>query len=276
MLGTDVRRLLEARGEGVTALGRTALNVTDPQAVEAAVKGHGVVVNCAAWTAVDDAEEHEAEAFAVNATGPRLLARATAQHGARLIHMSTDYVFDGTTTTPYSESAATSPQSAYGRSKAAGEEAVREELPGAHLIVRTAWLYGANGGCFPKTIARLAAERGSVDVVTDQFGQPTWTADVADLILRLAEAKAPAGTYHATSTGETSWFGFAREVVTAAGLDESVVKPVDSSVFVRRAPRPAYSVLGHDALLELEIPPIANWRERWQAAAQTVLSTPQS
>jgi dTDP-4-dehydrorhamnose reductase len=276
MLGNDVRHLLDARGAEVTALDRAALDVTDAQAVEAAVKGHDVVVNCAAWTAVDDAEEHEAEAFAVNATGPRLLARAAAQHGARLIHMSTDYVFDGTKTTPYSESAATSPQSAYGRSKAAGEAAVREELPDDHLIVRTAWLYGAHGGCFPKTIARLAKERGSVDVVTDQFGQPTWTADVADLILRLAEAKAPAGTYHATSAGGTSWFGFAREVVTAAGLDESVVKPVGSRAFVRPAPRPAYSVLGHDALLNLDIPPIADWRERWHAAALTVLSVSQA
>ena len=145
-------------------------------------------------------------------------------------------------------------------------------------MVRTAWLYGAHGSCFPRTIARLARERGSLQVVDDQVGQPTWTVDVAELICRLVEAGAPAGTWHATSSGETSWFGFARRVVEAAGLSPEVVepKPPTASDAVRpgsdvRAERPAYSVLGHEKLHAHGIEPIGPWEERWQAAASAVL-----
>jgi dTDP-4-dehydrorhamnose reductase len=272
MLGTDLVSLLRERGEAVTAADRTTLDVTDRAAVDALVPGHHVVVNAAAWTAVDDAEDHEAAATAVNGEGPRLLAGAAREHGARLVQVSTDYVFDGSATEPYSEQAVPRPASAYGRSKAAGEHAVRKELPGGHLLVRTAWLYGAHGGCFPKTIARLARERGEVSVVDDQIGQPTWTADVAALILRLVRSDAPAGTYHATSSGQCSWFEFAQAVVAATGLDASVVKPTTSDAFVRPAPRPAYSVLGHDALAALGIKPIADWDERWAQAAGSVLA----
>ncbi len=133
---------------------------------------------------------------------------------------------------------------------------MREALPDAHLLVRTAWLYGGHGPCFPRTIARLAAERGQVDVVDDQVGQPTWTVDVADLVVRLVRAGAPAGTYHATSSGRCTWFEFAQQVVVAAGLEPSVVQPTTSAAFVRPAPRPAYSVLGHEALHALGIEPI--------------------
>ena len=230
-----------------------------------------MVVNCAAWTAVDDAEEHEGEALVVNGEAPRLLARAAAASGARLVQVSTDYVFDGSAGTPYAEDAPLSPVSAYGRTKAAGETAVREEHPGGHLVVRTAWLYGAHGGCFPKTIARVARERGEVKVVDDQVGQPTWTADVAATIVALVQADAPAGTYHATSSGRCSWFDFARQVVVAAGLDSSTVQPTTSADFVRPAPRPSYSVLGHDALTALGLDPIGDWSARWAVAAPSVL-----
>ncbi|HET6165478.1 MAG TPA: sugar nucleotide-binding protein, partial [Marmoricola sp.] len=172
---------------------------------------------------------------------------------------------------PYPEDAPTLPASAYGRSKALGERAVRQELPGGHLLVRTAWLYGAHGGCFPKTIARVARERGRVDVVDDQHGQPTWTRDVADLVARLVDADAPAGTYHATSSGATTWFDFARRVVAAAGLDPEVVTPTDTAAFPRPAPRPAYSVLGHAALERVGVTPIADWSERWDEASAEVL-----
>jgi dTDP-4-dehydrorhamnose reductase len=203
---------------------------------------------------------------------PRILAEACGAHGARLVHVSTDYVFDGSATAPYAEDAPTNPTSAYGRSKAAGEHAVRRALPADHLIVRTAWLYGAHGGCFPKTIARVARERGGVSVVDDQVGQPTWTADVAALIDRLVEAHVPSGTYHATSSGQCSWFDFAREVVAAAGLDPEIVAPTTSAEYVRPAPRPAYSVLGHAALARVGVAPIADWRDRWAAAAPQVLA----
>ncbi|MEP7090226.1 MAG: dTDP-4-dehydrorhamnose reductase [Nocardioidaceae bacterium] len=272
MLGTDLVALLDHLGEDVTAASRATLDITDPAAVTAAVEGHDVVVNTAAWTAVDDAEEHEAEATRVNADGPRLLARAAAEHGARLVHLSTDYVFDGSATEPYAEDAATAPASAYGRTKALGEEAVREELPDGHLLVRTAWLYGAHGACFPRTIARVARERGDVSVVTDQIGQPTWTHDVADLIVRLVQADAPAGTYHGTSSGRCSWFDFARTVVAAAGIESSAVQPTSSAAFVRPAPRPAYSVLGHEALHRIGVAPIDDWEQRWPEAATGVLA----
>ncbi|QNN53966.1 dTDP-4-dehydrorhamnose reductase [Nocardioides mesophilus] len=271
MLGYDVVELLRAAGEEVTAAPRAELDITDPAAVDAAVPGHDVVVNCAAWTAVDDAETAEDAALRINGEGPRVLAEAVARHGGRLVQVSTDYVFDGAATTPYPEDAPAAPASAYGRTKAAGEQAVRAALPDRHLVVRTAWLYGAHGGCFPRTIARVARERSSVDVVEDQVGQPTWTRDVADLVLRLVRADAPAGTYHATSEGQGSWFDFARAVVAAAGLDPEIVHPTTSAAFVRPAPRPAYSVLGHDALRRAGVEPIGDWLARWQQAADSVL-----
>ena len=274
MLGTDLVALLTSRDEDVTAAPRERLDVTDAEAVDRALAGYDVVVNAAGWTAVDAAEEHEDQARAANADAARHLARAARTHGARLVQISTDYVFDGSATDPYPEDAAAAPTSAYGRTKALGEEAVREELPDAHLVVRTAWLYGAHGSCFPTTIARLARERGQVDVVDDQVGQPTWTQDVADLVVRLIGVDAPAGTYHATSAGQCSWFDFARTVVVAAGLESSTVQPTTSAAFVRPAPRPAYSVLGHEALVDLGVDPIGDWEQRWAEAAPSVLQQP--
>lgn len=274
MLGTDLVEELQRRGHEVAGATRASADLGDPRRVRDLVHGFDVVANCAAWTAVDDAETHEAAALQSNAVVPDLLARAVADAGGLLVHVSTDYVFDGTATSPYAEDAPTSPASAYGRTKAAGEEAVRSALPDRHLVVRTAWLYGAHGGCFPRTIARVARERGEVSVVDDQVGQPTWTVDVADLVIRLVEAQVPAGTYHATSSGQCSWFDFARDVVEADGQDPSIVKPTTSDHFVRPAPRPAYSVLGHDALLRNGVEPIGDWKDRWRVAAPVVLSRP--
>jgi dTDP-4-dehydrorhamnose reductase len=272
MLGHDAVRALRERGHTVTAADRRALDVTDPRPVAAAVAGHDMVWNCAAFTAVDAAEDDEDAAWAVNAAAPAALAAACAAEGAGLVQVSTDYVFDGDRRTPYPERAELAPRSAYGRTKAAGERAVRELLPDAHLVVRTAWLYGARGACFPRTIARLARERGQVQVVDDQHGQPTWTRDVAALVVRLVEQQVPPGTYHATARGSTTWAGFAREVVAADGGDPQVVRPVTSAAFPRPAPRPAYSVLGHEALTAAGVEPIGSWRERWECAAAEVLS----
>ncbi len=275
MLGTDVLRVLDARGIGHTDVGRGDLDLLDVDAVDAAVAGHEVVVNCAAWTAVDDAETHEGQALEINAVAPGILAVAVRRHGARLVHVSTDYVFDGTARAPYEEDAHLAPASAYGRTKAAGEEAVRSAAPENHLILRTAWLYGAHGACFPRTIVNLARERGTVNVVDDQLGQPTWTRDVAELMVRLVEADAPAGTWHATSTGETSWFEFARRVVESAGVSPDVVGPTGSDGVGRPAARPAYSVLGHARLHAHGIAPIGLWEERWRQAASEVLGLQQ-
>ncbi|UJP41019.1 dTDP-4-dehydrorhamnose reductase [Cellulomonas palmilytica] len=275
MLGRDVVARLRQGDDEVVELDRAGLDITSPDECAAAVAGADVVVNCAGYTAVDDAETHEAEAFTANAVGPATLARATADAGARLVQISTDYVFDGRATTPYDEDAPQAPRGAYGRTKAAGEWAVAAS-GGDHLVVRTAWLYGAHGSSFPRTIARVARERGSLDVVDDQRGQPTWTVDVADAVARLVAARAPRGTYHATSSGETTWFGFARAVVAAAGLDPAIVAPTTSEKFVRPAPRPAYSVLGHGALAHVGLAPIGDWRERWEAAAGAVLGEEES
>ncbi|KQY47492.1 dTDP-4-dehydrorhamnose reductase [Cellulomonas sp. Root137] len=271
MLGQDLVRRLTDDGHEVTAADRAQLDISDEAAVDGAVRGHDVVVNCAAWTAVDDAETQEAAAFTINATGAALLARAARAAGARSVQISTDYVFDGAADAPYPEDGALAPRSAYGRTKAAGEWAVRASNDD-HFVVRTAWLYGAGGPCFPKTIARVARERGGLDVVADQVGQPTWTVDLADLVVRLVTAGAPSGTYHGTSSGSASWHGFAQAVVGAAGLDPAIVRPTTSEAFVRPAPRPAYSVLGHDALVHAGVAPIADWRERWGVAAPTVLA----
>jgi dTDP-4-dehydrorhamnose reductase len=270
MLGRDVVAAASAGGAEVTAVGRKMLDVTDAAAARTAVAGHDVVVNCAAWTAVDAAESKESEAFAVNAVGPANLARAARASGARLVQVSTDYVFEGTAARPYPEDAPVAPRSAYGRTKAAGEWAVRAETDD-HLVVRTAWLYGAGGRCFPKTMARLGAERESLSVVDDQLGQPTWTVDLATLITRLVAAGAPSGTYHGTSSGQVSWFGFAQAVLRSAGLSTRV-DPTTSESFAAPAPRPAYSVLGHDSLRSAGVEPIGDWAQRWDAASGVVLA----
>lgn len=267
MLGQDVVARLRAEAQDVEVSTQSDLDITDAEACVSAVAGFDVVVNCAAWTAVDDAEAQEGAAFGANAVGPANLARAATAAGARLVQISTDYVFDGVASAPYAADAPIAPQSAYGRTKAAGEWAVRAHDPARrHLVLRTAWLYGAGGGSFPKTIVRVARERGAVSVVTDQVGQPTWTGDVADLVWRLVSADVPGGTFHATSGGVASWFDFAQEAVASAGLDRSVVGPTTSESFVRPAPRPSYSVLGHDELVAVGVAPIGDWRERWAAA----------
>ena len=262
MLGQD---LVAALGESpgaheVTAVDRDVLDIINPDACLAAVADHDIVVNVAAWTAVDEAETHEAQAFAVNAVGAANLARACSAAGARMVQVSTDYVFAGDATSPYAEDAPLAPRSAYGRTKAAGEWAVQALCPQS-WIVRTAWLYGANGPNFVKTMARLAAERDMMSVVDDQRGQPTWTVDLADSIARLVTSEAPFGTYHGTSSGETTWFGFAQEIFRLLGLDPARVLPTTSEAFVRPAPRPAYSVLGHDAWQRAGVAPIREWSD---------------
>jgi len=273
MLGTDVVQALVGAGQRVSAVGSADLDVRDPAACVAAVRGVDVVVNCAAWTAVDDAESDEQGAFAVNAVGAANLARACAATDARLVTISTDYVFDGSATSPYAEDAPIDPRSAYGRTKAAGEWAARAEHDDV-LVVRTAWLYGAHGGCFPRTIARALTQRDTLDVVADQVGQPTWTVDVAALVLALVAAQAPPGTYHGTASGQVSWHGFAQAVAVEAGTDPTRVHETTSAAFVRPAARPAYSVLGHDALRAVGVEPIGDWRERFAVAAPSVLATP--
>jgi dTDP-4-dehydrorhamnose reductase len=266
MLGQDLLTRLAAAGQVTAGLNRTALDITDPVAVRAALAVHtpAVVVNCAAWTAVDDAESKEAEALAVNGTGPRILAESCKESGAVLLQLSTDYVFAGDADTPYAEDTPTAPRSAYGRTKLAGERAVLEVLPETGYVVRTAWLYGTGGGNFVRTMINLESVKDTLDVVDDQRGQPTWTADLADRLVALGlgalAGTAPAGVYHGTSGGGTTWFELTREIFRLLGADPARVRPTTSEAFVRPAPRPAYSVLGHQRWRAAEIEPIRDWR----------------
>jgi dTDP-4-dehydrorhamnose reductase len=262
MLGTDLAAALASRGEPVTGMDRASLDVTDAAAVtDAVARGRpDVVVNCAAWTAVDAAEASEEQALAVNSGGAANLAAACAGLGARMIQVSTDYVFAGNAGRPYAEGDVPAPSTAYGRTKLAGERAVLSRLPGAGYVVRTAWLYGAHGPNFVRTMIRLEGQRPTVDVVDDQLGQPTWTADVARQVIALVHAAAAPGVYHATSSGQTTWYGLAREVFTLLGADPSRVRPIPSSALPRPAPRPAYSVLGHDSWAGPGIPSIGEGR----------------
>ncbi|MCX5296485.1 dTDP-4-dehydrorhamnose reductase [Streptomyces sp. NBC_00193] len=270
MLGQDVLAVLKDAGIAATGLGRTDLDITDPAAVRAAVEGAAVVVNCAAWTDVDGAESAEEAATAVNGTGVRVLAEACAAAGARLLHVSTDYVLPGDAEQPYAEDSATGPVNAYGRSKLVGEQAVAELLPQHGYVVRTAWLYGEHGPNFVATMLKLAAQRDTLDVVDDQHGQPTWSYALAGRLVELGQAalagRAPGGVYHGTASGRTTWFGLARETYRLSGLDPERIRPTDSSAFVRPAVRPAFSVLAHDRWAEAGLPPLADWSEQLAAA----------
>jgi dTDP-4-dehydrorhamnose reductase len=271
MLGRALVARFVSAGHELRALDRRALDVRSLAACRSAVRGMDAVVNAAAWTDVDGAESAEAACFAVNATGAANLAVAAREAGARLVQISTDYVFDGQASSPYREEAPLNPLGAYGRTKAAGEWAVRAEHP-APLVVRTAWLYGPGAKSFVATMARLADERDTLDVVDDQRGQPTTASDVSEYVLTLLESPTAAGVYHATSEGETTWFGLARAVFDQLGHDPERVRPTTTDAFPRPAPRPAYSVLGHDrgAALGVTMP---SWREALAATLPEVLDS---
>jgi dTDP-4-dehydrorhamnose reductase len=269
MLGTDLMSVLAPSGP--TGFTKSELDITDAVAVTEALVGFDVIVNAAAYTKVDDAESHSDLAFAVNAKGPLNIAKACATHGQRLIHVSTDYVFDGTATTPYTEDHPTKPRSVYGASKAEGEKNVRSVLPDSSIIVRTAWLYGHGGPNFVATMLKLAESRDTVSVVTDQIGQPTWSRDLAGMIASLIDSPVRSGIFHGTNGGHASWYDFAQAIFSAAGLDPQRVLPTTSESFVRPAPRPAWSVLGHDEWDRHGLPMPRHWREAFQDAWDSVL-----
>ena len=244
MLGRAVVRDATRLGHDVVARARTDLDITDPDRVSHTVAeiAPRAIVNCAGFTDVDGAEGHEPEATRVNGDGPGNVARAAAEAGARVVHVSTDYVFDGSKGDPWLESDSVAPLQAYGRTKLAGEIAVAES--GAeHAIVRTAWLFGAGGPNFVATMLRLGAERDEVTVVSDQRGGPTWTGHLAAALIEVAERDGDVGLFHASGNGACSWYEFAVEIFDRARLRCRVV-PTTSERFARPARRPAYSVLG--------------------------------
>jgi len=263
-LGTDLQTLLA--GCDVTALGRRDLDVTDEAQVrgvvgawrdDALARGaRPVVLNAAAYTAVDAAEDDEATAELVNGAAPGWLAQELAGRG-RLVHVSTDYVFDGDATRPYRTDDEPGPRTAYGRTKLAGERAVASVDDDA-VVVRTAWVYAAHGRNFVRTMLRLESERDQVSVVTDQTGSPTWSADLARGLVEVAQSPAR-GLLHATGTGSTTWHGLARTVFAGAGADPARVLPVPTSAYPTPAPRPAYSVLDTAGWTAAGLTPLPAW-----------------
>ncbi|RCG31865.1 dTDP-4-dehydrorhamnose reductase [Sphaerisporangium album] len=275
MLGTAVvAGLAGGAASDVLAFGRDRLDLRYLDGVRDTVRREkpDTVINCAAWTAVDDAETREIDALAVNGSGVLALAEVCAEVGARLVHVSTDYVFDGRAETPYDEDAPTAPISAYGRTKLAGERAVLEVLPETGYVVRTAWLYGAGGRNFVHTMIGLERSHDTVKAVDDQIGQPTWTGDLAARLVELARADAPPGVYHGTASGEATWYDLAREVFTLLGADPGRVLPTGRATFARPAARPAYSVLGHGRWAEAGMPPLRHWRDALRAAWPSMIA----
>jgi dTDP-4-dehydrorhamnose reductase len=257
MLGTDVQRAATRHGHETVSLPRTRLDIADADQVRRVVESErpDVVVNCAAWTDVDGAESDRDGAIAVNGAGAGAVAAAACAAGAWTIHVSSDYVFDGEQRTPYVESDAVRPRSVYGESKLEGERTVAAAAPDGHTIVRSSWLFGTSGPCFPATMLRLAGERDELTVVDDQVGCPTYTGHLAQALVALAASPVP-GVLHVAAAGSVSWCGFAREILAAAGV-EVPVRAIGTDQFPRPARRPAYSVLRS----ERGAPELPDWRE---------------
>lgn len=258
-VGSELQSQLEELGS-VIATDRTALDIGDAADVTRVVREvkPDLIVNAAAYTAVDKAEEEPALAMQINGLGPGLLAEEAKRCGALLLHYSTDYVFDGSKTTPYREDDRTRPLGVYGRSKLEGETRIRASAC-RHLIVRTAWVYG-NGGNFVRAILRQAAKGAALRVVKDQLGAPTWARDIAGTTVRLLQAGGE-GTFHVSAAGLGSWYEVALEVIrlTQRNVD---VRPITTAEYGARAPRPAYSVLDNAKLRSAGVVPIGDWRAR--------------
>jgi len=265
-LGWDLARTCTEAGDDLIACARADLDLADRDSVAQAITATApdVVVNAGAWTAVDDCESDPDRAWRINALGPRWVADAARRVGAHVIQLSTDYVFDGTKADPYVEWDLPNPQSAYGRSKLGGE---REMAP-ADTIVRTAWVCGAHGRNMVKTVLGLA-NRPDLAFVDDQRGSPTFTADLAVAIRRLAAQRLP-GTFHVTNQGDTTWFGFVRDILELAGHDPAKVRPIATSELdpPRPAPRPANSVLDNAALRLSDQPLLPHYRESLERLLQ--------
>ena len=257
MLGQDVVRAAEFVNHQVVPFARADLDITDPRAVRRAMTSErpDAVINCAAWTDVDGAEAEEQAATEVNGPGAGIVAAEAAEAGAVVVHPSSDYVFDGTARTPYVESDRTAPLSAYGRSKLAGEIEVAAANE-RHFVVRSSWLFGAGGGNFVETMLKLAGDLGQIVVVRDQVGAPTYTAHLADALVRLLDS-ADYGIHHIAGSNEASWYEFALEIFRQANVEITVLS-CTTEEFPRPAPRPAYSVLGTERPYPIVLP---DWQE---------------
>ena len=271
MLGAELSRQLIREGQAVRKVSRSESPLArDPDSLARLLDGSSIVFNCLAFTDVELAESREPEALEVNGNFVGRLAAACKKTGARLFHISTDYVFDGMSGVPYRTLDAPNPMTAYGRGKLAGE---RELLASSceFSIFRTSWLYGADGSNFAKVVARKLIAGDSVRVVHDQIGSPTWSKDLSHLLMIYSTLNRVPRIVHATASGSCSWFEFAREIAISMGVDpDALVQPVSSSSYRSAASRPKFSVLDNS---EGPIQPIRNWQERWRAAAPEVLAS---
>jgi dTDP-4-dehydrorhamnose reductase len=262
MLGTDLVKLLQERGLQTVALDIDEIDIRMADSVMDAFAEYrpGVVFNVAAYTDVDGCESSPEEAFNINAQGPRNLAVASLNAGSFLVHLSTDYVFDGSKGAPYVEEDPINPLGAYGRSKAEGERYVRELLPERHCIVRTQWLFGLHGKNFVEAILSQAQKTDKLRVVSDQRGSPTYAPDLATALVRVCELGSR-GTLHVTNSGEATWYEFARTILDLAGLGSVRVEPITTEELGRPAPRPAYSVMDNARFIELTGLGLRSWEE---------------
>ena len=274
-LGIAVSQELGERGILFNAWGSQDLDITQRPIVRDIIAklSPKVIINCAAWTDVDGAESSELSASRVNSDGAENVALAAKEIDAKLIHISTDYVFSGQSESPWKVDDEINPQSAYGRTKAEGERRVQAGCPEHASIVRTAWLYSPWGKNFAKTMTKLAIKGdGEVRVVNDQVGQPTSAMDLAQQLVELGLSTSPVGIYHGTNSGQATWFEFAQEIFKLAGAEVSRVVPVSSSEYPRPAKRPAYSVLSHAAWAKTSVKPRIDWRISLSEAMPAIIS----
>ena len=274
-LGIAVSQELDKHGIAFDAWSSKDLDITQCSTVSKAIEklSPKVIINCAAWTDVDGAEGNELAAAKINSLGAGNLALSAKLCSAKLIHVSTDYVFSGESQSPWQTSDEIKPQSAYGRTKAEGESRVLARYAENSFIVRTAWLYSPWGKNFAKTMTKMAIKGdGEVRVVNDQVGQPTSAVDLAKQLVELGQSTSPAGIYHGTNSGQATWFEFAQEIFKLAGTDVGRVTPVSSSEFPRPAKRPSYSVLSHDAWASTAVKPMRDWRIALADAMPSIIS----
>ncbi len=274
-LGNALSRELDFKGFSCQTYNSIELDISKKSSVLEKISAisPSIIVNCGAWTDVDGAESNENRAIEVNAVGVGNISAAAKFCGAKLIHISTDYVFSGEGLVPWAESDLPNPKSAYGRSKASGEKLLLAEYPENSSIIRTAWLYSPWRKNFAKTMTRLALyEQDQVLVVNDQIGQPTYAVDLANQIIALAQSNSPAGIYHGTNSGKATWFDFALEIFDFVGADKSRVVPTSSNDYVRPAKRPTNSVLSHTAWHNTKIPPLRNWQYALKEAMPGIIS----
>ena len=274
-LGIAVSRELDELGIAFCAWSSKDLDISKSSSVSEAIKklSPSVIINCAAWTDVDAAEDNELDAAKVNSDGAENLAISAKLCNSNLIHVSTDYVFSGESQTPWQVADEINPQSAYGRTKAEGEIRVLANNRNNSIIVRTAWLYSPWGKNFAKTMTKLAIKgETKVRVVNDQVGQPTSATDLAKQLVELGISNAPAGIYHGTNSGQATWFEFAQEIFKISGADVGRLTPVSSSEYSRPGNRPSYSVLSHDSWSNSSVKPLRDWRVALFEAMPAIIS----